>query len=369
MQSAENPWLAGNPLFRLDPSTSYQLMTAPPHRNGILAAGNFIVDRVKLIDIWPSQDALATILSEENCNGGGPFNLLVDLARLYLGKPPFPLRAAGLVGDDADGRWIRNLCCSQGIDDSQLRSVSGIPTSYTDVMTVEGTGRRTFFHQRGANAVLDEFSVTFAEVPARIFYLGYLLLLDALDTPRQDGETGASKLMARAREEGMITAMDLVSEESQRFRQIIGPALRHTDILLANEFEASRLSGVTLGASAVLDGSAVNAASELLRMGVRQAVVIHTPMGALAMLSSGGVFFQPSVAVPDSEIRGAVGAGDAFAAGFLCGWHEFHPVEECLRLGSVVAAASLRHPSASGGVLPWEDCLALAETWGWRTFG
>ena len=32
-------------------------------RRGILAAGNFIVDQVKIIDAYPEQDTLANILS------------------------------------------------------------------------------------------------------------------------------------------------------------------------------------------------------------------------------------------------------------------------------------------------------------------
>lgn len=61
-------------------------------RQGILAAGNFIVDYVKVIDGYPTQDMLASILSESRSNGGGPYNVLKDLAAM---KAPFPSRPAG----------------------------------------------------------------------------------------------------------------------------------------------------------------------------------------------------------------------------------------------------------------------------------
>lgn len=327
-----------------------------------MAAGNFIVDRVKLIDAWPSQDALVSIRTEENCNGGGPFNLLMDLARLFPEGPPFPLWAAGLVGRDADGDWCREECEKRGIDVSQLRSTGEAPTSYTDVMTVESTGRRTFFHQRGANARFDERSVSFEGIPARIFYLGYLLLLDALDAPRGGGETGASILLRKAKEAGLVTVVDLVSEESRRFREVITPALPWVDVLLTNEFEAGRLTGMELTPDADLSG----AAREILRLGVREAVVIHTPLAATVLARSGEQHAQPTVAIPEGEIRGAVGAGDAFAAGFLLGFHESRPLADCLRLGASVAASCLLQPSASGGILPLARCEALVERWGWR---
>src|SRR6516162_5542826 len=121
-------------------------------RKGILAGGNWILDRTKIIDVYPAQDALANILGETSSNGGGPYNVLKDLARL---QAPFPLAAVGLVGDDAAGEYIRQDCQVHGIDTRQLHVTKEAPTSYTDVMTVKSTGRRTFFHQRGANAFLD----------------------------------------------------------------------------------------------------------------------------------------------------------------------------------------------------------------------
>jgi hypothetical protein len=69
----------------------------PMERNGVLAGGNWIVDRPKIIDAYPGQDTLANILQETSGNGGSPYNLLVDLARL---QAPFPLEAVGLVGEE-----------------------------------------------------------------------------------------------------------------------------------------------------------------------------------------------------------------------------------------------------------------------------
>ena len=65
-----------------------------PKRHGITAAGNWIVDRVKTIDVWPQEERLAQIISETSGGGGGAHNVLVDLA---LMKAPFPLRASGVL--------------------------------------------------------------------------------------------------------------------------------------------------------------------------------------------------------------------------------------------------------------------------------
>src|SRR5689334_11253484 len=128
------------------------MLTSPSSRTGILAAGNWIVDAVKIIDQWPQQDTLANIASTTKGTGGSPFNVLVDLA--IMGAD-FPLEAAGLVGADGNGDWIMEQCAAHQIDTAALNKTDAAPTSFTDVMTVQGTGRRTFFHARGANAVLD----------------------------------------------------------------------------------------------------------------------------------------------------------------------------------------------------------------------
>lgn len=331
-------------------------------RCGILAGGNWIVDRLKFIDTYPCQDALANILSESVANGGSPFNLLVDLAKL---EPSFPLYAAGLIGADADGEWIIRQCATLGIDTTQLRVHRAAQTSYTDVMTVRATGRRTFFHQRGANAFLEDVHFEFASSSARHFHLGYLLLLDRLDGTDHEFGTVASRTLHRARRAGLTTSIDLVSEDSDRFASIVMPALKHVDYAFLNEFELERTTGVQIRAGGGIDVDAVRVAAErLLDGGVREWVIVHFPEGACALGRDRHLRLQGSVRVPQSQIVSVVGAGDAFAAGVLYALHERAAIEVALRYGVCVAAASLQGAGASDGVVPLPECLRLGERYG-----
>ncbi len=333
-------------------------------RKGILAAGNFIVDHVKIIDRYPQQDMLANIVSESQSNGGGPYNVLKDLAAMKVG---FPLAACGLVGDDEDGRWIREDCATHGIDIAQLHRTAECATSYTDAMTVQGNGRRTFFHQRGANALFDEIHCNFAGCDARLFHLGYLMLLDRLDSFDECGQTRAAILLARAKAAGLETSVDAVSTEHPGFRAIALSALPFTDHLVINEVEASRVLETTLGAH---DAAALLfAAQNLLAAGVQRSVTIHTEYGAVAVTREGEQGTQPSLKLPDGFSKGATGAGDAFAAGLLYSLHEGWPLQSRLLLAVTTAAASLADPSPSAGVLPVSECLALGERFGFGGFG
>jgi sugar/nucleoside kinase (ribokinase family) len=332
-------------------------------RSGILAAGNWICDHVKTIDTWPEQDGLANILGHAVGNGGGPYNLLKDLARL---RAPFPLAAIGLLGDDADGRLILADCRAHGIDASQLRISEGASTGSTDVMTVRGTGRRTFFHDSGANAGLLPGHFDFSRFPARIFYLGYLLLLDGLDAPGPDGAPRAREVLRGASSAGMLTSLDCVSAPGGRFRGTVAPVLPEVDVLFANDYEAEQLTETSLGRAAALDRRAVGeAARRLTALGVRRWAVVHFPEGACACSGSGEVVWQPAVRVPRERIAGSVGAGDAFAAGVLYGVHEGWPMASSLELGVCAAARSLLHATCSEGVVPSGECLAFGRELGW----
>src|ERR1700739_3306237 len=105
---------------------SFDPLKIGEERSGILAGGNWIVDRPKIIDVYPAQDTLANILQETSSNGGSPYNLLIDLARL---QAPFPFEAVGLVGEDEAREYIRADCRSHGIDTRQLHSCKDAPTS------------------------------------------------------------------------------------------------------------------------------------------------------------------------------------------------------------------------------------------------
>jgi sugar/nucleoside kinase (ribokinase family) len=333
-------------------------------RKGILGAGNWIVDHVKVIDAWPSQDTLANIISEYRGTGGSPCNVLIDLAKLGA---DFPLSGAGHIGQDEPGDWILDVCKNAGVDTALIQRRSNLPTSYTDVMTVAKTGRRTFFHQRGANALFDGDSLPLDALDAKIFHLGYLLLLDKLDQPCMEFGTKAAALLYNASKVGFITSVDVVSEESDRFARVVLPALPFLDIIFLNEFEAGQALSVEIRQGDQINVPVlVKSAEALLAAGVRRWVIIHFPEGAFAMSREGRRIFQPSLKVPPNRIGGAVGAGDAFAAGLLLGYHDDHPMEDCLMYGVCAAAASLRHPSTSGSVENISACLSLGRELGYR---
>jgi sugar/nucleoside kinase (ribokinase family) len=335
------------------------------NRRGLLGGGNWIIDQVKRIDVYPQRESLANIRSQYQGTGGAPYNVLLDLAKLGAG---FPLSGAGLVGKDALGETILNDCRRHKIDTRLLRQTAVAPTSYTDVMTEEADGRRTFFHLRGANALWRGEDLDFRKSKARIFHLGYLLLLDQLDLPDTRFGTRAARLLAAAQEAGMMTSVDVVSEDSERFASIVSPALKFTDYCVLNEIEAGKTAGFKIRQpDGTLDTVSLrHAAGALLQQGVREVVVIHFPEGGFARTRKGEDVWQSSLNIPAKHIAGTAGAGDAFCAGVLLGLHEGWELKRCLETAVCVAAASLFDPTCTGGMKPLSACLALAKKYKFR---
>jgi sugar/nucleoside kinase (ribokinase family) len=337
------------------------------HR-GLLAGGNWIIDQVKLIDVYPKPEQLGNIRSQSEGTGGAAYNVLIDLAQ---SGAPFPLLAAGLVGDDTLGDRILDHCRAQKIDVRNLSRTDEAPTSYTDVMTELGHGRRTFFHARGANALWRGADLDFTRTRPRIFHLGYLLLLDALDEPDPKYGTRAARLLSAAQAAGIKTSVDVVSEDSDRFAKIVNPALKHVDYCILNEIEAGKTTGFKIRSpEGSLDTVALrHAAGALLQQGVREVVVIHFPEGAFGRTRKGEDFWQPSVKLPPKHIAGTAGAGDAFCAGVLLGLHEGWEMPRCLQTGVCLAAASLADPTCTRGVKSLRSSLGLGTRFGYgRSF-
>ncbi|HVT12858.1 MAG TPA: carbohydrate kinase family protein [Fimbriimonadaceae bacterium] len=324
-------------------------------RRGIASGGNFIVDYVKMVDVYPAEQTLANIGKEFSGSGGAPYNVLLDLARLGA---DFPLEAIGLIGEDEAGQYILDDCQANGIDTRQLATTGAAPTSYTLVMVVEGSGRRTFFHQRGANALLGPAHFDFSATSASHFHYGYLLLLDALDAADGEFGTKAARVLAAAKEAGLTTSVDLVSEDSDRFGRIVPSALRYADFAFMNEFEASRLTGLDLTHP---DPDLAGRAYESL--GYSGTLLIHWPDGA-ASCSPSGTVWQGRVLLPPERIASVAGSGDAFAAGYLLGYLRGYEERRRLRLGVCCAAASITDYTCCGGVVPEAECLRLGETFG-----
>ena len=330
-------------------------------RKGIISMGNWIIDSVKFIDVYPKKGNLANIVGQDEGLGGCAHNVLADLAAMKSG---IPLYAGGCIGNDRLGQMCLDECDRLGIDTRNMKVVEGASTSFTDVMSeIHGTASRTFFHCRGANALLSVDQVLSAESDARIFHLGYLLLLDGLDKEDDEYGVAAARALDGLQKKGYMTSVDVVSEEGDRYRKVVLPCLKYTDYLIINEVEAEKCLGwpIRKEDGSILFTDAVRAASELLDAGVKRMVVIHFPEGGVAASKDGRTAMAHSFTLSKEEIVSSVGAGDAFCAGALYAIHEGYDMERMLDIASASARFNLFSSTSSGGAPTLETILEYID--------
>ena len=329
-------------------------------RNTIAVAGNMIIDKIKLLRTFPARHELTSILSVEESLGGAACNVGMDLARL---DPSLPVRIFGVAGADADGDKV--LCAFRAfpkIDVSQIRRRG--QSSFTDVLTEEQGRARTFLTFGGSNADFREADVDpDALSDVKLFHIGYILLLDALDAPDDEYGTRLARLLRSVQAAGVQTSVDVVSEAGDRFQRLVPPALKYTDYLIVNEIEAGRTAGLALRTpeGAIDEENVWLALREIRRMGVSRWIVVHAPEGAWGLDENDRPVFECSACLPEGYIQGTVGAGDAFCAGTLLGAYRGVALKDALWYGAVAAACSLGRPGATEGVRKMEEALGAFE--------
>ena len=314
-------------------------------RKGIAVLGTLLVDKINVINAYPRVGNLTKILSVEMSTGGNIPNVGIDLKKIC---PDLPVYAIGKVGADADGEFLTKTLSENGLDVSGVTISKTQNTSFTDVMSVYG-GERTFFTYMGACAEFGADDVDFTTLNAKMLHLGYFLLLDKIDSG--DGE----KILKKASELGIKTSIDLVSENSDRYKIVI-PCLKYTDNLIVNEIEASKIAEIEYNGNNLFD-----IAKKLLYYGVRERVIIHLPSLAVCLNKNGEFAVVPSLDIPKDFIKGSTGAGDAFCAGALFGIYNGYSDKEILEFASMSAGVSLRTVDAVSGLASKEEILNICR--------
>ena len=302
-------------------------------KNGIAISGTALVDRLNEITSFPQIGQLTQIKKVSKAVGGCVPNVGIDLKKI---DKNLKVVACAKVGNDADGKFLIEELSKNGLDVSGVVVSKNTQTSFTDVMSIVG-GERTFFTYAGACADYGLSDMDFDSIDVKMLHLGYFLLLDAVD----NGE--GLKILKEAKEKGIKTSIDLVSENSDRYGLIV-PCLKYVDNLIINEIEASSIVGIE-----PKNENIKTIAEKLKELGVKERVIIHMPEKGIC-LSNSGYTEVMSYKLPKGYIKGTTGAGDAFCAGSLYGIYNDYTDKEILEFGSMCAVMALSESDAVSGM-------------------
>ena len=334
-------------------------------RHGFLTGGCWCVDRNKTVPFWPEEDMSVAVSDSILRGGGSGHNFAVDIRKL---DPAMPVETMGLIGADAEGRFLAEQADLFGIGRRKLQTTSAVSTHVTDAFQSLRSGRRTHIFYEGTSAALSPDHFDFSETRARILHLGLPGVHATMDAPWGEHPNGWVPVLQRARAAGLQTNLELVTVPPEKLRALALPCLPHLDTLVVNDFEIGALTErTTVSKDGVTDQAACReAARRVLECGAMEVVVVHFVLGAELVARDGTVISKASVRVPEDAFKGANGAGDAFAAGFLYGRHQGWTFDAALALAHASAAACLRSITTCDSVESVDACLGLADQWGWR---
>jgi sugar/nucleoside kinase (ribokinase family) len=252
-----------------------------------------------------------------------------------------PTQILGAVGDDLNGRFVREGFAAVGVDTSLLAVRPGQTTS-TTLLTVEASGRRSSFHAPGAaaTAAADEAALAAARRARFVHYGG-------VGGPAVDGGAGA-ELLRTAKDSGAIVTCDLISPRRSAPEEL-RRLLPHVDYFMPSAAEATFLTG-TEDLDAAID--------QFLRWGAKACVIKDGARGSLAAI--GGMRRRlPAHAI---EPLDTTSCGDSYCAGFIAalgrGWA---PLEAC-RFATATAALVAMGLGTLGKLKGFEETAEAMRT-------
>ena len=197
---------------------------------------------------------------------------------------------------------------------------------------------------------------TFTKVEGKGYY-SYQLPEDA------EYGTKMARLLKMVSDKGIKTSVDAVSEEGDRFREKIIPALKYCDYTIMNEIECCKVTGLSpRKEDGSIDIDNIRTTMEaFMEYGVREKVIIHCCEAGFLLDKSGEFVIVPSLKLPKGYIKGSVGAGDSFAAACLYGIDKDFDNTEILEFASAAAACNLAAADSISGMKTRAEIEQMCE--------
>ncbi len=309
----------------------------------VTCVGILVADVVgKPIDRLPESGKMRLVERMELHPGGCAANTGIGLSKLGI-----ETAIIGKVGEDGFGDFLLRRFEKAGIDAGGIVRDPETPTSATMVL-VDSEGERSFLHFMGANATLRREDVDFERVnQSKVLHIAGAQVMPALD-----GEP-AAQLLKQAKAVGKTTSLDPVWDATGQWMQLIGPCLPYVDYFLPSYEEARMLAGGREDPQEI--------ALFLLDAGAKVVGLKMGKRGCYVSSAGGEEIVLPALPV---EAIDALGAGDAFVAGFLAGVVKGWPLEQCARLATGVGACCVMSLGATTGVRSFEATLAFLREYG-----
>jgi len=275
-------------------------------------------------------DGEAAVTEFRLAPGGSAANTIYGLAKLGVSTA-----FLGAVGDDEEGRMLLEDFRYVGVDTEQIR-VKEAKTGTTLCLTDE-RGHRALYVLPGANSLLGSTDIDLDYISqSQILHLSSFANEAQLDIQKQlTGKIPPSIKVSFA--PGSIYAA--------KGLEVLTPIIQRAHILFLNRKEVEELTGEGFqnGAKRCLDEGC-----QIVAITLGKGITKGTTTATCYLLDGQGEYM---IEGEKGYVRGdTVGAGDAFATGFLYGLTQGKNTKECGTLGNIVANLSTAEIGARDGL-------------------
>ena len=260
--------------------------------------------------------------------GGAELNVAVHLAR--RGQP---VRFGCRVGDDPWGRKLRAVLVGEGVDASALGAHPSLPTGIYVKDVSDGRSVMHYYRQGSAASALENLPAGAFEAVDHVHLTGITPALSA----------SCQRVVADVAAPGRHYAVSF----DVNFRPALWPAAEAAPVL-CHLAELADVVFVGLDEARALWGCRDAGAVRSLLEDVPELVVKDGPDAAVSFTNGGTVAARPG----RLPVVDAVGAGDAFAAGYLVARWQGASAAEALGSGHELAAAVLGSYGDHGAAAP-----------------
>lgn len=267
------------------------------------------------------------VTDETETPGGSAANTVCTLGNLGL-------RTAyiGCVGDDRAGQVLLHNLHRHHVDTDCVKTKEG--SSGAVLGLVDATGNRVLYVFPGVNNQLDS-----SDVPNIHGAVKYLHLSSFVGGNQLQLQTSLVKELNKKTKVSLAPGMLY----AQLGLEKLAPLFAHTSIVFLNTEELALL----------VNQKGRVAVDKLLDLGVAMVAITKGRKGSYLITQNDSIFSPAFPAV----VVDTVGAGDAFAAGFLYGQiHKFAP-DLCLTAGNLLASYSIQAAGARAGIPSEEEFI------------
>ena len=311
----------------------YDVITVGSATVDVFAKTHFS-ELIKIIDPKGETDLLAfpsgsKILIDdlEFTTGGGGTNTAVALSRLghkaaFLGK----------LGEGTNSDFIHKNMVKEKI---RLLCAHGKGNAGYSIILDTLEHDRTILTHKGINDHLKAKDVPFKKLKTKWFYFSAMM---------EESFHTQERLAEHAQQHKIKIAFNPSTYLAEKGSRHLKNILSRTELLVLNKEEAELLVG---------NGSFDNLLFKLKGLGPK-IVVITDGKNNLHVIDNNYIYsaFPPPVKIADST-----GAGDAFAASFLCGLLRKNDIEFAIKLGVANAQSVLKHYGAKNILLTYKEAI------------